>query len=124
MNFATSAAKYVKVGYVLAHLLVLGLLVFWGAVRKRALQRPLAFAFVILYSGFILLYNSPHWALVIHARLLAPVLPFFLWAFYEQLPKRRWAAYGVAAFFLVLACAGPLKILSARAFLSRVVSIV
>lgn len=123
MNFANSAAKYVKVGYVLAHLLALGLLAFWSPVRKRALDRPLEFAFVALYSAFILMYNSPHWALVIHARLLAPLLPFFLWAFYDQLPKRRWAAYGVGAFSLVLACAGPLKIGSVRSLLSRLVSL-
>lgn len=119
LNFASSAAKYVKVGYVLTHLLVLVLLCFWRPIRKRAMQRPLELAFAASYSAFILVYNSPHWALVIHARLLAPVLPFFLWAFYDYLPKRRWIAYLTGVFSLILACAGALRIESARALLSR-----
>lgn len=123
LNFASSAAKYVKVGYVLVHLLALGLLGFWEPIRKRAMQRPLELAFAVSYSVFILMYNSPHWALVIHARLLAPTLPFFLWAFYDYLPKHRWAVYLTGLFSLILSCAGALRIESARALLSRFASI-
>lgn len=119
LNFGSPLAKYLKVGYVLAHLVALGLLAFCGAIRKRALERPLEFAFLILYSIFLLLYNSPKWALVIHARLLVPLLPFFLWAFYEWLPKRRWVVYTLGLLSLMLGCAGALKIQGSRELLIR-----
>lgn len=109
-NFGTRLTEYVKVGYVAAHLAALGLLGLYGPLRKKALERPLELAFVGLYSTFILLYNSPDWALVIHARLLVPLLPTFLWAFDDWIPKRRWLAYSLGALSLGFACVGTLKI--------------
>jgi hypothetical protein len=119
LNFGSLLTKYLKVGYVLAHLVALGSLAFCETIRRRALERPLELAFVILYSAFILLYNSPHWALVIHARLLVPILPFFLWAFYEWLPKRRWVVYPLGLLSLMLGCAGALNIQGAHELVIR-----
>lgn len=98
--------RYLKLAYVLAQLTALGLLGFCQAVRRRALERPVEIAFVVLYSAFIFTYNAPRWALAIHAYLLLPLIPFFLWAFEDWLPKRRLGAYGLGLVSMVLAWIG------------------
>lgn len=89
-NVGNLFIKYAKSAYVLLHLLALLPVLSNRHIRQRLLQNPLQAAFALSYSAFILLYNSPIWALSIYPRLLIPILPIFLSMYEPWLPKRRW----------------------------------
>jgi hypothetical protein len=103
-NVGNAFIKHAKVAFVLLHLAALAGLAASAALRCRFSEQRVMGAFVLIYSAFILTYNSPSWALSIYPRLLIPVLPFFLWLYQRWLP-RSWMVWTVVATFtVVLAC--------------------
>jgi hypothetical protein len=103
-NLGNVVLKHLKVGCVLLHVGALVGILSRADLRSRALAQPMLAIFSVGYSGFMIMYSSPIWALSIYPRLIIPVIPFFLWVYEPWLPKtwRRWAP--VAAFSLLLAC--------------------
>ncbi len=88
-HFSNLPAKLLKAAYVFLHVAAL---IFIGCslkLRQRASSNSLELAFAVVYSTFLLCYNSPHWAGSIYARMLLPVFPIFLWVFERSLPKTR-----------------------------------
>lgn len=87
-HFSSQPAKLLKAVYVLLHVTALILIACSLKLRQRASSNSLELAFAVVYSAFLLCYNSPHWAGSIYARMLLPVFPIFLWVFEESLPKK------------------------------------
>ena len=85
--FSNLPAKLFNVAYVVFHIAALILIGCSPKLRQRASRNSLELAFAVVYSAFILCYNSPHWAGSIYARMLLPVFPIFLWVFEGSLPK-------------------------------------
>jgi len=94
--------KYAKASFVCAHVIALIGLALNNKLRRRAQEQPTITGFVLLYSIFLIAYNSPIFVLSIYPRLLIPVIPFFLWLYSPWLP-RKWGLWGsVAACSVVL----------------------
>jgi hypothetical protein len=85
--FSNLPAKLLEAAYVSLHVAALILIACSLKLRQRASRNSLELAFAVVYSAFILCYNSPHWAGSIYARMLLPVFPIFLWVFELSLPK-------------------------------------
>jgi hypothetical protein len=104
-NIAGGIVRWMKLFFVAAQVVVLLAIALVPEVRARALSHSLETAFGLLYSIFLLVYNSPNWALGIHSRLLLPILPWLLWTIEPWLPK-RWTVVAavtvLAAFPFVL----------------------
>jgi hypothetical protein len=88
-NLGGFLSKLLKIGFVLAHGLAVVGVAFSAQVRQRVLRMPVDLSFLIVYSAFIICYNSPTWAASIFARVLLPILPFLLWTYEPWLPKSR-----------------------------------
>ena len=88
-NLGGFLATLFKAGFILLHVLALTGAACSAKIRQRALQMPIDLTFLIVYSAFIICYNSPHWAAGIYARVLLPILPLLLWIYEPWLPKAR-----------------------------------
>ena len=85
--FSNPPAELLEAGYIFLHVAALILVACSPRLRQRASSNSLELGFALVYSAFILCYNSPHWAASIYARMLLPIFPFFLWVFERSLPK-------------------------------------
>ena len=104
-NLANRAVALVKLGYVVLHVLALGAIGFTAKLRQKAMSDLPAAAFAFIYSIFLMMYNSPSWALSIYPRLLLPVFPFFLFVFEPWLPKRWWIVTLMSCLSVIIASA-------------------
>jgi hypothetical protein len=113
-GFFHSSAPLTNLVKVAAWLLLVlgGVLAMAMTARFRAYVRkyPAEGVFVVLYTMFLLSYNSRSWAWAEFPRFAIPILPFVFFALERVYPKHRAVLYPIGAASVVLAALSAVNI--------------